>query len=345
MEADEHERQVRDSSLRIRDEKLENYLRGVLCREVGSDRCAGVRIYVMEVPLFNASMTPNGAMVVWTGLLLRARDEGELAAVLGHEFAHFELRHGLAGFKQRRGTADVVAWLTVLSQFGTTPVIGTQLSLIGSMYRFNREQETQADLLGLKYLAASGYPASSASAIWESSMAEDAATASGRKQSVRRSYMSGFFDTHPATPLRAAYLSAAAAKLLPSGDARAQAYQEAIAPWLPRLLEAQVKLNDFGGSDYILSNLANRSGWTGDLLFARAELYRTRGNPRDLQLAAQLFAQARTAGNLRPDLDRDMGLALLRNGQATEGRQALKAYLAAQPDAADAKAIMALASE
>lgn len=345
MEADEHERLVRDSSLRIRDEKLEAYLRGVLCREVGADRCSGVRVYIMEIPFFNASMMTNGALEIWSGLLLRARDEGELAAVLGHEFAHFELRHGLAGFKKMRGTANVVAWLAVLGQFATTPVAGTQMSLIGSYYRFNRDQEAQADLLGLKYLAASGYPAQSAPAVWESVVAEDAATAMGRKQSTRRSYMTGFFDTHPASPLRATYLAEAAASLPAGGDARAQAYQDAIAPWLPRLLEAQVKLNDFGGSDYILSNLANRSGWTGDLLFARGELYRIRGNPRDLQLAAQFYGQAKAAGNLRPDLDRNMGLALLRNGQAIAGRQALKAYLAAQPDAADAKAIAALASE
>src|SRR5687768_9750365 len=54
MEADERERMLRDSPLRIRDENLERYIREVLCREVGADRCTNVRVYVIEIPAFNA---------------------------------------------------------------------------------------------------------------------------------------------------------------------------------------------------------------------------------------------------------------------------------------------------
>lgn len=342
MEADEEERRLRDSPLRIRDGHLEDYLRGVLCREVGPDRCTGVRVYAMETPAFNASMMPNGAMEVWSGLLLRARNEAELAAVLGHEFAHFELRHGLSGFKNKRGTTDAMAWISVLGGISNTPVGDTRLSLIGSIYRFDRAQETQADLLGLKYLAGAGYPAGAAAQIWQSLMAERDASAAGRKIKPQQRYSAGFFDTHPTNLMRATYLAEQAAALPGGGDARAKEYGEAIAPYLPRLLAAQVKLNDFGGSEYILNGLAERSGWTGDLLFARAELHRTRSNPRDLQLACQFYRQAKEAGYTLPDLDRNLGLALLRNGQAEEGRTALQAYLTARPDASDAKVINAL---
>lgn len=342
MEADERERKLRDSPLRIRDGALETYLRDVLCREVGQDRCGGVRVYAMEIPMFNATMMANGAMEVWSGLLLRARDEAELAAVLGHEFAHFELRHGLNGFKNRRGASDVMAWMSVLGGISNTPVGDANLSLVASTYRFNREQETEADLLGLKYLAGSGYPAASASQVWQSLIAEEDAGALGRKQKPKQRYSAGFFDTHPASLQRAAYLAKAAAGFPQKGDGRAREYQAAIAPYLPSFLAAQVKLNDFGGSEYILNSLAERSGWTGDLLFARAELHRARANPRDLQLATTYYRQAKDGGYLNPELDRNLGLSLLRNGQAEEGRAALSAYLAARPDASDAKAITAL---
>ncbi|HEX7872440.1 MAG TPA: M48 family metalloprotease [Sphingobium sp.] len=342
MEADERERRLRDSPLRIREGKLETYLRDVLCREVGQDRCTGVRVYAMEIPSFNATMMPNGAMEVWSGLLLRARDEAELAAVLGHEFAHFELRHAVFGFKNRRGTSDAMAWLSVLGGISNTPVGDTNLSLIGSIYRFNREQETQADLLGLKYLAGAGYPAGSAARIWQSLMAEEDASALGRKQKVQQKYSAGFFDSHPATLMRATYLAKEAANWPSGGDARGKDYDAAIAPYLPRFLAAQIKRNDFGGSEYILQTLSDRSGWTGDLLYARAELHRGRGNPRDLQLASQFYRQAKDAGNTSAELDRNLGLALMRNGQADEGRAALTTYLTAHPDATDAKAINAL---
>jgi beta-barrel assembly-enhancing protease len=345
MEADERERRLRDSPIRIRDGNLEKYLRDVLCREVGADRCSGVRVYAMEIPGFNATMMPNGAMEIWSGLLLRVRSEAELAAVLGHEFAHFELRHGLTGFKNRRGTSDVMAWMSVLGGITNTPVGDTQISLVGAIYRFNRDQETQADLLGLKYLASSGYPAHSASKVWQSLMAEEDATALGRMQKPRQKYVSGFFDTHPASLQRSAYLAKEADKLPAGGSDRAQAYRDAIAPYLPRFLAAQVKLNDFGGSDYILSGLAAYSGWTADLLYARAELYRTRGNPRDLQLASRFYRDARIAGYASPELDRNLGLSLLRNGQVEEARKELNSYLTAQPNASDAKAIAALMAD
>ncbi len=47
-------------------------------------------------------------MVVWTGALLRLRDEAELAAVLGHEFGHFEMRHGLKTFRRARTIGDII---------------------------------------------------------------------------------------------------------------------------------------------------------------------------------------------------------------------------------------------
>ncbi|GFM29410.1 hypothetical protein PY1_contig-07-336 [Novosphingobium sp. PY1] len=342
MQVDEIERQLRDSPLRIRDGNLEKYLLSVLCRVVGQDRCSGVRVYAIEDPRFNASMMPNGAMQVQSGLLLRVRNEGELAAVLGHEFAHFELRHSLSGFKNRRATTDVMAWMTVLGGITNTPTGDTQLSLAGSIFRFGRDQETAADLLGLKYLAQSGYPAHSASEVWQSLMAEQDATARGRKLKAKQRYSAGFFDTHPTSLNRAAYLSEAADKLPAGGDPRTQELQDAIAPYLPRFLAAQNKLNDFGGADYILSNLAARSGWTPELQFARGELYRARANPRDLQLASQFYREAKAAGYAGPELDRNLGLALIRNGQVDEGRAALSAYLAAVPDASDAAIIKTL---
>src|SRR3546814_6888547 len=76
------------------------YVKSVLCRAVGTDRCDATRVYILREPTFNATMSPNGTMRVYSGLLLRVRSEAELAAVLGHEFGHFEKRHSLMQFKR-----------------------------------------------------------------------------------------------------------------------------------------------------------------------------------------------------------------------------------------------------
>lgn len=343
-EADEYERVVRDSPLVIKDEAMNGYVRRVLCETVGTDRCGSVRIYLLEVPAPNAFMTPNGTMVIWSGLLLRARNEAELGSVLGHEFAHFELRHGLDDFKTRRTTTDVLAWVQVLGGIAGVNTSLSQLAIIGSYFRFSREQETQADLLGLKYLGSSPYPASAASGLWQNLMAESDATAIGRKRKPKQRYSAGYFDSHPTDLKRASYLLAEAKKIGDAGDPATASHRAALAMYLPRFLDAQIKLNDFGGTEYLLGQLAGSSGWTGDLLFARAEMYRQRGNPRDLVSAAQFYGEAIAQGYAAPEARRGLGLALLRGGNATNGKAALAEYLRLKPEASDAKAISALLS-
>lgn len=342
MDADNYERRLRGSPLVIRDEVLNTYVRRVLCNTVGTDRCNSVRLYIVEAPAFNASMAANGTMQVNTGLLLRARNEAELASVLGHEFAHFELRHSVAGFKNARGTSDVMAWLGVLGGLSGTPVANTQLLLVGSFYRFSREQETAADVLGLQYLRQSPYPAMAASELWQHVMAEDDATMAGRKLKSTQRYGAGFFASHPTNLKRAATLAAAATAMNDPGDPGTASYRAAMAPYLPRFLSAQVSLNDFGGSDYLLGQLAANGGWSGDLLYARGELYRRRGEPRDLVTASQFYGEALKAGYAAPEVHRDLGLSLLRSGQPAGAKQSLEQYLRLKPDAGDAKAISAL---
>lgn len=115
QQADEAERDLRDSPAVIRDAASNAYIGKVLCRSVGEGRCRGVRVYVVRAPYFNAFMAPNGMMIVWTGALLRLRDEAELASVLGHEFGHFEMRHGLKTFRRGRTIGDIIAWTSVIS--------------------------------------------------------------------------------------------------------------------------------------------------------------------------------------------------------------------------------------
>lgn len=342
MEVDELERAFRTSPLVIRDEAANAYVRDVLCRTVGEDRCNSVRIYIVRVPAFNASMAPNGMMLIHSGLLLRTRSEAELGSVLAHEFAHFELRHTLKQFKRDRIVTDLIAWAGAAGAVAGTSTFGLEWSLYGSHFSFSRHQEEEADLLGLRYLAASPYPASAASGIWEHLMAENDATAVGRKQRPGRRYAAAFFDTHPTEAKRAKYLRDGAARLADVGGPAPDGHREALAGLTPQFLADQVKLNDFGGTEYLLAELASRNGWTAELLFARGELYRQRGYPRDLISAAQFYGEAIGKGHDAPEAHRNLGLSLLRSGQTEAGKAALAEYLRLKPDASDSSAISAL---
>lgn len=88
-----------------------------------------------------------------------------------------------------------------------------------------------------------------------------------------------------------------------------------------------------------VNGIATTTGWTGELLQARADMFAARGNPRDLITATTLYLNAIDAGYRRPETLRGLGLSLVKSGQRTEGGKYLKEYLAQLPDAPDARLI------
>ena len=350
FEMDEQERQLKQSKFLVTDPALNRYVRGVLCRTVGDERCKATRLYLVRTPYFNASMAPNGTTIVYTGLLLRMRDEAQLAAVLGHEYTHFEQRHTLRLFKDIRAKTDALSWLS----FIPIPYVGllSQIALIGGIYAFSRDMEREADSGSIAELARAGYDPRQASSIWEQLGAEQDATAKVRGHKSQKGKNGGLFATHPKSTERMATLrdkaNAMAAKNNNGADPgarRAAEYRAALKDWWPKLIDDQIKLQDFGGTEYLLGTLAgpDPAGWTADLLYARGELYRSRGLAGDFAQAVAAYQAAIAKGDALPEAWRGLGLARMRLGQSAEGKAALRDYLARKPDAEDALLLAAMA--
>lgn len=343
MQVDEYERQMKTSNFIIRDPALNAYVRKVFCRTVGEAECRDVRIYIVRTPYFNASMAPNGMMQVWSGLFLRTRNEAQLAAVLGHEYMHYHARHSIKGFRDAKNKTNAMAWMSIIP-FGGLAAAGAitaaQVGMIGSLYANSREMEREADAGSLPLIAKAGYDPRAASRIWAQIRAEGDATAAERKQKRRKE--GGMFSTHPTSADRQADLDKQAATLAsPTAvSENAAAYHAALAPWWADLIDDQVKLNDFGATELLLGQLAS-GGWTGDLLYARGELYRSRGASDDFAKAAGFYRDAVTRGGAPVEVYRGLGLALLRSGDTLGGQAALKTYLERAPLAKD-RAMMAM---
>lgn len=296
----------------------------------------------MRTADFNAGMMPNGAMLIHSGLLLRVRSEAQLAAVLGHEFTHYRYRHSLRNFRDVKGKANALAWLSFIPVGGyiaAAAMTAVQFGVIGSMFSFSREMEREADGGSVPLMASAGYDPAEAPRIWEQLRAEQDATAEARKAKSRKDKNGGLFASHPASAERVANLKALAAKAAPATRTDgAASYRAALRPWWPQMVDDQVKLNDHGATNFLLAKLAE-DGWTPDLLYARGELYRARGRPEDLAQAARFYRQA-TASDAAPiEAWRGPGLAALRSGDEDGGRAALRTYLAKKPDAADRQMI------
>lgn len=147
----------------------------------------------------NAFCMPGGKIVVYEGLLPVTQDEASLAIVLGHEIAHAVAKHSAERIsnqvKQQYGSQILGSVLssagasTSLQQISST-VFGLG-STIGSA-AYSRNQESEADHLGLIFAAMAGYNPQVATAFWQ----RMANSASGSSSSI--------FSDHPSDATRIA---------------------------------------------------------------------------------------------------------------------------------------------
>ena len=337
------EEEVAGSNILIKDAGLNRYLQGLIGK-VGGPAARDMRIYVARIPEFNAIMFPTGFTVIFSGLLLRMRDEAQLAGVIAHEGAHFLLRHQIRQWRDMRRKTDFLSFLAIGAGVAGG-VTGTytgdlvrlaELGAIITLFRYNRQLEAEADALGVKLIAEAGYSPISMSETWDALIGEIELSAKERRKRPNRGY--SIFSTHPAPRTRMTDLRASALELTVPGrvyDRGRERYLAQIAEYRPMLLDDQIKLNDPGASRYVVENLA-KDGWNGQLLASMGDINRLRNGSGHQRLAGQYFASAVTYPDAPADAWRWHGIYLMRNGRTVEGKAALQRYLSMAPNSPDA---------
>ena len=111
---------------------------------------------ILDTPLVNAFALPGGYVYLTRGLVALADDEAEIAGVLAHEIGHVTARHSAE--RHGRGMAASLANFGLGLLLGGGPItdaLGTASALV--LRGYSREQEYEADLLAVRYLARAGY--------------------------------------------------------------------------------------------------------------------------------------------------------------------------------------------
>ena len=342
QEYERFEEEVAGSNLLIQDAGLTSYLSGLMGR-VGGPAASDLRVYLAHVPEFNAFMTPTGFAVVFSGLLIRMRDEAQLSGVIAHEAGHFLRRHHVRQWRDLKRRTDALAILSMGAGLGgvaTGTYLGNWVQLAGTgailtMAAYSRELEAEADAMGLRLIAETGYDPAAMPAVWQQLIGELDASAAMRHRHRRPQSL---LASHPAPESRMRDLTLSTEEVKVAGrdyDRGRERYVAALGPHRQRLLEDQVKLNDPGASLYIIRTLA-ADGWDGMLRYYEGEAWRLRGRAGDGAQAAQSYAQAVTFPDAPAEAFRAHGYALLSAGRRDEGRAALVRYLEKAPQAADA---------
>ena len=337
------EEEIAGSNLVVQDPELASYMQRLI-GSVGGPAARDFRIYLVRIPDFNAVMFPTGMAVIFTGLLLRMRNEAQLAGVIAHEAAHFLRKHQIRQWRDMRTRTDIFAMLAMGAGIaggaaGVNTGDLTQLGQFGtilSLLRYNRVLEAESDAMGVRLLAEQGYDPRAMAETWEQLIAEEKLSAKYRRK--RRHRDISLFGTHPSPESRMADLRISAADVMRPGvayDPRHAAYVAATAKIRPTLLDDQVKLNDPGASQYIINNLA-KDGWNGLLRHHEAEIYRLRNRTGDDVRAGQGYAAAVLYPDAPADAWRWHGILLMKAGRREEARAALGRYLAMVPNAPDA---------
>lgn len=191
---------IRDKAPLVQDAATIEYVSCVanaIVNEVeGDDADLPWEMAVVNQPDVNAHVLPGGKIVVKAGLLGIADNQHQLAAVLGHEVAHVTARHAneRASRATVTGTGVEIAALILGGGYanqtrGAYEALSAGASL-GVMNPFSRKQETEADVVGLEYMAKAGFDPRESVELWK------------RMNARNESQIPEYMSTHPSGETR-----------------------------------------------------------------------------------------------------------------------------------------------
>ena len=318
FETREREARLEQLGFILHDAQLEAYLQSVIERLYPG---RVLRVHVLRDLEPNAFAVATGNLYVHSGMLLRVRDEAELAAVLAHEGAHVLGDHMYRGVIDAKGLGG----LAVVLNLGI-PLLGS-LVAYSSMAGYSRDLEREADRVGYEHLVAAGYEGRAAAPVFGRLAAE--VEERGIKQPPY------FFADHPKLLERVKNFEELAAQA-PAGERRAEAYAAATHE---RQLAVLDEIHDKRNGAMLVALLAKddrTAAYEPKGEYLLGEGYRLRARDGDEALALAAYTRSiGQYGDYAPAYGA-RGRLHARRGETTDALSDLRTFIRLAPDAREA---------
>ncbi len=199
----------------LEDPEVTEYIND-LGRKLSSEAQEGAQqfqFFIVRDSSFNAEALPGGFIIVHSGLYLQTNSESELAAVLGHEIAHVTQRHLARAIQaQSRNSLPMMAAMLGAILLGAIGGGDAAMGMISvaqgasmqQQINFGRQDESEADRIGMGYLAAAGFDPNAVASLWSSQL---------RSEGPDLSDIPDLLRSHPVDRVRIAEARARAAQL------------------------------------------------------------------------------------------------------------------------------------
>ena len=160
-----------------------------------------IGLVIIKDPQINAFAVPGGLFALNTGLITSAKNLDEIAGVMAHEIAHVAQRHYSRSQEAFKGQgllalAGILVGAAIASKadgdVGSAVMLGTQAALMDKQLSYSRNQEREADRIGMQFMYSAGYNPQSMADYFETM----------HRATSRVSFLPDFWLTHPLTTER-----------------------------------------------------------------------------------------------------------------------------------------------
>jgi predicted Zn-dependent protease len=239
-----------------------------------------IGLVVIDDPQINAFAVPGGLFALNAGLITNANNMDEVAGVMAHEIAHVTQRHYSRSQEAFKGQgllalAGILVGALVASKadgdVGSAVMVGTQAAMMDKQLSYSRNQEREADRIGMQYMYGAGYNPQSMADFFEVM----------HRATSRVSFLPDFWLTHPLTTER-----------MSEARLRANQLPKVKSSWRDEdfeILKLYTLVASNQATEQQLQTLVNQNSYAAEL--ALASFYVKQG---DYKLAQQVLDQAKS---------------------------------------------------